>query len=271
MTNARCWVALPSSLPPHHLPLSGPPPPFRVAGGGGGGGLSPPPSPRPPPPPGLLTPFAQAAPLGHPLCVPPLVARTPIPLPHPFRANGDVNGVGCTLLPLVRGPPRPVSPCPLPCLALPCLARPASPCPPSALRTCQGRRRDSASSPFPSVHGQWCHLPWLHPTPAACPPPPLHARWRQGGKSVLPPFLFARRPLCPGCSLPAYALPAACVPSPTLCSDAGGGTGGTMHTHPSVHPSTQAMPPPSPRLRCASPLPIFSSPLHPGHTSSPPI
>src|SRR6266702_5219763 len=63
-----------------------------------------------------------APPFTHPLCTPPLVARTPFPRPHPFRANGDANGVVRSLLPLLRGPlPCPVSPHPLPCPALPAL------------------------------------------------------------------------------------------------------------------------------------------------------
>ncbi len=130
----------------------------------------------------------------------------------------------------------------------------------------------------------------LHPTPAARPPPPLHACWGQGGQSILPPFPFARRQLCLGCSLLAYTLPAACAPSPTLCSNAGEGTGRTVCTHPSVRPSARAMPPPSPRLRRAlpclappaplplcthareaqgmvSPLPVHGGPLHLGRTS----
>src|SRR6266702_3955305 len=54
--------------------------------------------------------------------------------------------------------------------------------------------------PLLPVRRQQSPLPGLHPTPAACPPPPLHTCWGQGGQSSPPPFPFASRPLCPGCS-----------------------------------------------------------------------
>src|SRR6266702_4298092 len=49
---------------------------------------------------------------GHPLCVPPLITRTPFPCPYPFHANGDANRVVRTLLLLVHGPPPPPAPPP---------------------------------------------------------------------------------------------------------------------------------------------------------------
>src|SRR6266702_4950693 len=104
MTNARCWVALPLSLPPHHLPHSRPlsvhPPSFLL---------------RQVDVQWCVSPYHfRTPPFTHPLCTgcptwppplhPPSHCTHSISTPSPFRANGDVNGVGCTLLPLVRGP-----------------------------------------------------------------------------------------------------------------------------------------------------------------------
>src|SRR6266702_1015825 len=130
MTNARRWVAPPSSLSPLFTtsvvptPLSAHLPSFLLRQVGAQRCVSPHHFRASPvySPPLCRLPHLR----GYPLCVPPLVTCTPIPLPCPLRANGDANGVVCTLLPPVCSPPRPASPCPH---ALPRLARPASPCP----------------------------------------------------------------------------------------------------------------------------------------------
>src|SRR6266702_1986373 len=185
MTNARRWVAPPSSLSPLFTtsvvptPLSAHLPSFLLRQVGaqrcvGPHHLRPSPIYSPPlcRPPHLP---------GYPLCVPPLVARTPIPLPRPFHANGDTNGVVRTLLPLVCGLPRPASPCPH---ALPHLARPASPCPSClALPTPPFRLRAVVPSTPAAQH-------------PSCTPSTLFACTLGAGRRECPPSLpFARRPL----------------------------------------------------------------------------
>src|SRR6266702_4019767 len=164
-------------------------------------------------------------PFTHPLCTPPLVARTPFPRPHPFRANGDANGVVRSLLPLFRGPPPPLFPprprppptpparppfAPLPGLhptlparprtlgagrteRPPSLSVPEQAPPPGLLPLPPGLRttRHARALPHPlrecGVRNS-AHPSFRSPLRPGCTPPRLHAlaRWGQGRQSVPP-------------------------------------------------------------------------------------
>src|SRR6266702_2947793 len=135
----------------------------------------------------------------------------------------------------------------------------------------------------PLVH----HLLRSRPPPPFLSPPPLRARWGQGGQSVPPPFPFASKRLRPGCS-PSPGLRAtrrARAPSPTLCANAGRGAGGAVRTSPFRSPLRPGFAIPAPRfMTCLAlparlplctyaweaqgmvppPLSCVGSPLHPG-------
>ncbi len=237
---------------------------------------------QPPPlpcPSGLLTSIAQAAPLTWPPPLhPPSCLAHPISVPLPFSHKrgckwGSVHPPPtCAQSPALPCPTScscevlsPVSPCPLPCLTLP---HPACP----HLCTHAGGAEGTVCHPLLSIRGQQSPLPGLHLTPPTCPPPPLHACWGQGRQSV--PLLF---PICEQASLPgllplsppAYTPPAACT-LPHPLHECWGRAGGTVHTPPSIHPSTQAMPPLPPGLRPTPPHPAPPTPLHLGCASPPP-
>jgi len=179
MTNARCWVTLPSSLPPHHLPHSHPPictPPILSAQTGGCTKVC-----WPPPfahPPHLLTPFAQTTPLVWPPPLhPPSHCMHPDSTPSPFSCKwGHKWG-------RVHPPPACVWSAP-PCLALP-LALPCLPCltlPALCFACMPGVQEGQCAIPPPFSLRAAVPSAWLHALHPLC----THAGGREDRASSLP-------------------------------------------------------------------------------------
>ncbi len=195
--------------------------------------------PRSPPPsfpPPVCTPLilsAQTPPLGPPSCrVHPVSAPSPFSRKrgckwgsaHPPPAHAQSSAPSCPAL--SRPTPCPATPHPL---------RPALP------PFCAHARGAGGTVRHPPPFCSPAAVPsaWAAPDLACMPSTPF-ARMLGAGRTERPLSLSVRRllPRLMRCPLRARA------PS-TLCANVGGGTGGIVHTSPSVRPSTRAAPDPA--------------------------